>query len=235
MRKNTLLIIFSFIVLTASAQLRKTIYISTKLPIQFKAYIDSVLQFAYESSNLIIMNVPLGEKKMSIRVLTPSNQILNTVIAKNPGKEESYKIEKLGDAYILKLNTDGVKENQSFYTKTGYRPQPKPVVKDTGSKIISTCHLSDSVLNKFIQDLGSLKNAHAKKEFALNYMKRKCLYTHQIKSIGYRIDDDAARFEMYKILFLPALDRNKFLDLVSSFQSQKYGNLFMDWYTEQKN
>ena len=234
MKKNTLFIIFSFIVLTTSAQLRKTIYISTKLPIRFKAYIDSVPQFAYESSNLTIMNVPLGEKKLSVRVLTPSNPILNTVIAKNAGKEESYKIEKLGDAYVLKLNTDGAKVDRSLYTKTGYRPKPKPVTKDTSSKITSTCHLSDSVLNKFIQDLASLKNVNAKKEFALNYMKRKCLYTHQIKSIGYRIDDDAARFEMYNILFLPALDRNKFLDLVSSFQSQKYGNLFMDWYKEQK-
>lgn len=234
MKKNTLFFICSLICLTTYAQQRKSIHISTKLPIKFKAYIDSVPQFSYESSNLTIMGVPLGEKKMSIRVMTPSNQVLTTVIAKSPGKEESYKIEKLGNAYILKLNPDGAKEDRSLYTKTGYRPKFKPGVKDTSSKIIATCHVSDSLINRFIVDLGSLKNANAKKEYTLNYMKRKCLYTHQIKSIGYRIDDDAARFEMYKILFLPALDRNKFLDLGSSFQSQKYGNLFMEWYKEQK-
>lgn len=234
MKKNAFLIIFSLIFLTTSAQQRKAIYISTKLPIKFKAYIDSVPQFSYESSNLTIMHVPMGEKKLTIRVMTPSNQALNTIIAKNSGKEESYKIEKIGDAYILKLNTEGTKEDKSLYTKTGFRPKTKPIVKDTSSKISATCHVSDSLLNKFIVDLGSLKNPNAKKEYALNYMKRKCLYTHQIKSIGYRIDDDAARFEMYKKLYLPALDRNKFLDLVSSFQSQKYGNLFMDWYKEQK-
>jgi hypothetical protein len=235
MKKNTLFVITCLFFLTAAAQQRKKVYITTNLPIKFKTYLDGQLQFAGECSNLIILNVPQGEKKLLVKVMTPSNQQPSIAIAKSSEKEEFYKIEKLGETYILKSNPEGQKQDKTFFSRTGYTPKQKPYVKDTSIKnAAATCQVSDSILNKFIVDLGSLKNAKAKKEFALNYMKRKCLYTHQIKSIGYRIDDDAARFEMYKVLFYPALDRNKFLDLVSSFQSQKYGNMFMDWFEDQK-
>ncbi|MFN9952469.1 MAG: hypothetical protein ACK55I_05155, partial [bacterium] len=79
-----------------------------------------------------------------------------------------------------------------------------------------------------------IKDVKARKNLAQNLFKAKCLYTHQIKSIGYRIDDDEQRFALYQILFLPALDRNKFSDLTNSFQSQLYANKFMNWFNDQK-
>lgn len=61
--------------------------------------------------------------------------------------------------------------------------------------------MTDSAINKLILDLNNLKDVKTKKDFVVNYMKRKCLYTDQIKSIGYRIDDDMTRLELYQNLF----------------------------------
>lgn len=234
MKKNTLLLAICFYILGISAQQRETVYISTKLPIKFRAYIDGELQFYGECSQLKILNIPKGEKRLSVRIMTPSNQQLGMAIAKSTEKEEYFKIEQVGETYVLKPNPDGAKENKSLFSRTSYIPKPKPAKKDTNDKSIQSCHVNDSALNKFIMDMSSLKDPKSRMNFTLNFMKRKCLHTHQIKSIGYRIDDDAQRFELFKVLFLPALDKNKFADLTSSFQSQAYGNKFMDWYNTQK-
>lgn len=236
MKKNSLLLLFTFIFSFIQAQQRKTIYISTALPIQFKTYIDGELQLFSSSSSIKIANVPAGEKKLHVRVLTPSNQQASIAIGKSSEKEEFYKIEQNGESYTLKPNPNGAKEDKTFFSRASYMPVRKPAVKvkDSGAVVQTTCHLSDSLLNKFILDMGNLPSPKAKKDFTLTFMKRKCLYTHQIKSIGYRIDDDEVKFEVYKNLFFPALDRNKFADLFSSFQSQKYAIQFLDWFNAQK-
>ncbi|MBL7789821.1 MAG: hypothetical protein JNL75_08360 [Chitinophagales bacterium] len=234
MKKTAFILLNCLIALSNFAQQKLTIYISTKLPITFRTYIEDELQIYAECSRVKISNVPSGEKKLKLRIMTPSNQQPTIVIGKSGNKEEYYKVEQIGDKYVIKSNPEGIKEDKTYYARGSYMPKPKPAVKDTNSKNNQSCHVRDSILNKFITDMSSLKDAKSRKDYAVNYMRRKCLYTHQIKSIGYRIDDDEQRLELYKILFQPALDRNKFQDLTNSFQSQLYANKFIDWFNNQK-
>jgi hypothetical protein len=234
MKKNTLIILVVLFIGSISAQQRQTIYITTKLPIKFKTYIDDELQLYVECAQIKILNVPKGEKKLKVRVMTPSDQQSSITIGKSIDKDEYYRIEKVGETYVLKANPEGAKDDKTYYSRASYIPKPKTTIKDTSLKSNQTCHLTDSALNKIIIDISSIKDVKARKNLAQNLFKSKCLYTHQIKSIGYRIDDDEQRFALYQVLFLPALDRNKFSDLTNSFQSQLYANKFMNWFNDQK-
>ncbi len=233
MKRKVFLLILTMACMTSHAQKWKTIYIRTNLPISFKAYIDSVLQYSYESSKLIIHNVPAGEKSLQIKILVQNNPILTTKISPSADREVFYQIEKLGASYVLNKNQKGDKEKFEGFIQTGYAPKPSAGVRDTSSRPAYTCRVSDSLLNNFVMNLAVLKSTAARKDYVLSYMKRKCLYTHQLKSIGYRIDNDQARMDIYKALFLASLDSNKYLDLVSSFQSQKFGDLFIEWFKQQ--
>jgi hypothetical protein len=234
MKRTTLIVLLCLLTSLSFAQQKKTIYISTKLPIKYRIFLNEELQLYGDASSAKIANVPFGEKKLSLTILTPSNQKPSLMVAKTNEKEEYYVVEQIGETYVLKSNPNGAKENKTYYSKASFIPKPKPAPKDSNAPVLHTCKISDSILNRFIVDMSSLKDAKVKKEFTLNFMKRKCLYTHQIKSIGYRIDDDMIRFDLYKILSQQCLDRNSYLDLVNSFQSQKYGNLFIAWYEDLK-
>jgi len=234
MKKNTLILVFLSILSLSSFSQKKTIYISTKLPITYRVYIDNQMQYFGEVVRIKLFNVPIGEKKLHVRVMTPSDQKPSIQIAVSSDKEEYYTILQEGDNYVLKPNPARVKDDKATYTRGSFVPVQKTFVKDTSKKDFHTCKMTDSAINKVILDLNSLKDVKAKKNFVVNYMKRKCLYTHQIKSIGYRIDDDMQRLELYQILFQTSLDKNNFTDLTNSFQSQLHGNKFIDWYNQQK-
>lgn len=234
MKKHILVLAILSILSSPSFSQKKTIYISTKLPITYRVYIDNQLQFFGDVVRIKLFNVPIGEKKMHVRIMTPSNQKPSVLIAINSDREEYYTIIQEGDNYSLKFNLAGAKDDKATYTRGSFVPVQKPFMKDTSKRDFHTCKMTDSAINKLILDLNNLKDVKSKKNFVVNYMKRKCLYTDQIKSIGYRIDDDMTRLELYQNLFLSSLDRNNFAKLTNSFQSQLYGNKFIDWFTQQK-
>ena len=234
MKKNTFIFALLCIVSFSSFSQKKTIYISTKLPITYRVYLDNQLQYFGDVVRIKLSNVPNGEKKMHIRVMTPGDQKPEILIAKNTDKEEYYNIVQEGDRYVLQPNPNGTKDDKATYTRGSYMPIPRPAVKDTSGQTFHSCKMTDSAINKSILDLGSLKEMKAKKNFVLNSMQRKCLYTHQIKSLGYRIDDDKLKLEIYQALFQTSLDRNKFPDLTNSFQSQLHADKFMYWFNQQK-
>lgn len=229
------ILLLSLLALSMYSQARKTIVISTKLPIKFRAYIDGELQIYQDLTNVKIANVPSGKKMLHVKVMTPSHQVPSIAIAMSDKKVEHYIITSENNKYYLKLNPNWQKEDIIYYTRAAYIRKGLPPA--VGASVAATshfCQLSDSTLHSIITSMAELKDPAAKKSYIMNVTKNYCLASHQLRSIGYRIDDDATRLEIYQEKYNSIIDKPKYLDLTNSFQSQVFGNKFIEWVKNQK-
>ena len=105
MKKHILVLAILSLLSSPSFSQKKTIYISTKLPITYRVYIDNQLQFFGDVIRMKLFNVPIGEKKMHVRIMTPSNQKPSILIAINSDKEEYYSIIQEPEAVLCQCKS----------------------------------------------------------------------------------------------------------------------------------
>lgn len=225
MKNMTLILIFLLSAFVSNAQ-RATVHITTKLPITYRVSIDDQIQYYEDVSNLRIMNVS-GAKKLSLFINTPSAQTPSVSLTNS--KDQYYTIEKEGDRYVIVPLTDLTSAKKMRYTVANYIGKPKLVKLDSGYKQVHSCKLDDAQLNQLIQDIVSLNDANARKNYLLARLNKNCLQTHQIKSIGFRLEDDALKLDIYKKFFNTSLDRINYKNLLETFKTQIYANQFYEW------
>jgi hypothetical protein len=229
MKKSTTVLIAIVIAITLSAQ-RKTIYLSTDLPLQYQIYIDDELQYYGLGSIYKISGLTAGKKTLSIKTYTNSHQTPSVSIGTSSEKDEYYILSKIDDKYVINKAPKGFAiKKESYPTICSYiskRPVPK---LDSNYKQPHSCKIEDSMINKIITQMLLLKDAAARQNLFNSSFNRKCLQSSQLRSIGYRLDDDKEKFDLYKKYFPTCVDRVDYKNLVKTFTAQEYTNQFENW------
>lgn len=229
MRKLNLIAALILLSIGVWAQ-RATVYIATQLPIDYQVFIDDYPQrFGYGSSYKII-SVPTTAKQLSLQINTPSQQTPSIMLNTAGKKEVFYTIVKEGDKYKLVQAEHHNFLKEKRYVFAAYIAKPKPVKQDTGYKQPHSCKVPDSVINQAITNVLLLKDNQAKQTFLASVFGRKCLSAEQIRSIGYRLDEDELKLNVYQDFYLTSLDRSNYKILKSSFKTETYAQRFNEWW-----
>jgi len=211
-----------------------TVYVTTNIPIEYQIFIDGQIQSFGLGTHYKILNVSQGKKTLSIKTNTPSHQTPKIDIATSGNKEEYYIINKDGDKYVLApCNSEFKMRSDINPILCSYIPKRAPVRLDSNYKQVHSCKISDSFLNNTILRLDDLKDKNARQIYLENSFKNKCLMTHQVRSIGYRIEDEQDRYNFYLKYYRSCVDRIEYNILLKTFNSQVYANKFDEWLKKQ--
>lgn len=232
MKKISLFFIIIVIASSLFAQ-KKSIYINTEVDMNYQLFIDDELQSYGISSEYKLIGLTPGKKKLSIKTFTKSNQSPSIDIGTTNDKIEYYTI-------IFKEGKYSIVKKPAFKFKSEintalcyYIPKRIPAKLDSNYKQPHTCKISDSIVNEAIKNMVLLTNRKSRENYLNSSFGRKCLQSSQLKSIGYRIDDDKEKFDLYMKFHRTCIDNSEFKILIETFTNQEYANKFDTWLKNQ--